>query len=90
MQVQQSLDHLRAIRDHELHPGVIEMEDLDEDDYQHTISLFKLLNLIVEELITRPKRISEYYQRLPQRQKDAIEERDNKLSLESERNTGNL
>ena len=78
-QVQKSLDYLRVIGDHELHPGVIEMEELDENDFQHTISLFELLNLIVEELIARPKKINEYYERLPQAQKDAIEKRDSKV-----------
>jgi len=78
VQIQQSLDYLRVTGDHELHPGVIEMDDIEVNDYQHTISLFELVNLIVEELITRPKKINEYYDRIPQRQKEQIEKRDSK------------
>jgi len=78
VQIQQSLDYLRVIGDHELHPGVIEMEDKEINDYEHAVSLFELVNLIVEELISRPNKIKEYYERLPQSQKDQIKERDEK------------
>lgn len=76
VQIQQSADYLRVIGDHHLHPGVIQMDDIQEDDYEHTISLFDLLNLIVDELISRPAKIKTYYERLPQRQKDQISKRD--------------
>lgn len=78
-EIQQSLDYLRVIGDHELHPGVIEMDDIEANDYAHTISLFELINLIVEELISRPKRVKEHYKRLPQRQRDQIDKRDSKF-----------
>jgi uncharacterized protein DUF4145 len=76
--IQQSLDYLRIIGDHYLHPGVIQMEDIEENDYEHTISLFELVNLITEELITRPKKSDELFSRIPKRQKDQIEKRDKK------------
>jgi len=76
VEIQQSLDYLRVIGTHELHPGVIEMDDIEKDDYQHAVSLFELLNLIVEELISRPMKIKRYYASLPQSQKDQIEKRD--------------
>ena len=39
--------------------------------------LFKLTNMIVEEMITKPKEIEDLYGELPQRARDAIENRDN-------------
>jgi hypothetical protein len=77
-QIQKSLDYLRVIGDNELHPGLIQMDEIDEDDYRHAISLFELVNLIVEELISRPDRINKYYSRLPTGQKEQIENRDKK------------
>ena len=55
------------------------MDDMEVNDYQHTLSLFELVKLIVEELISRPKKIGDYYNRLPQRQKDQINNRDSKI-----------
>ena len=52
---------------------------MEVNDYQHTLSLFELAKLIVEELISRPKKIGDYYNRLPQRQKDQINNRDSKI-----------
>lgn len=75
---QQSLDYLRVIGDYYLHPGVIQMEDIEENDYQHVISLFELVNLITDELITRPKKSNELFGRIPKSQKEQIEKRDNK------------
>lgn len=75
---QQSLDYLRVIGDYYLHPGVIQMKDIEEDDYQHVISLFELVNLITDELITRPKKSNELFGRIPKRQKEQIEKRDSK------------
>ena len=77
-EIQQSLEYLRVIGDHYLHPGVIQMENIEEDDYEHTVTLFESLNLIVDELITRPKRAKTYFDRLPQRQKEQIEKRNGK------------
>jgi hypothetical protein len=54
------------------------MDDVEVNDYEHTISLFELINLIVDELISRPKKIKEHYDKLPQRQKDQINKRDTK------------
>lgn len=75
---QQSLDYLRVIGDYYLHPGVIQMEDIEENDYQHVISLFELVNLITDELITRRNKSNEIFGRIPRRQKEQIEERDSK------------
>jgi hypothetical protein len=81
VEIQRSLDVLRVVGDHALHPSVIEMEDIDENDNNHAISLFELINLIVDELISRPKKIKQYYDRLPQRQLEQIQKRDN-MNLE--------
>ena len=75
---QQSLDYLRVIGDYYLHPGVIQMKDIEEDDYQHVISLFELVNLITDELIIRPNKSNALFGRIPKRQQEQIEKRDNK------------
>jgi hypothetical protein len=79
VEIQQSLDYLRVIGTNELHPGVIEMDNIEQDDHQHVESLFGLLNLIVEELISRPNKIKQYYESLPKSQKDQIKKRDDAL-----------
>jgi hypothetical protein len=77
-EIQQSLDYLRVIGTHSLHPGLINMEEIEQNDYQHAASLFELINLIVEELIARPKKIKSYYDSLPESQKHQIKDRDSK------------
>ena len=54
------------------------MKDIEEDDYQHVISLFELVNLITDELITRPNKSNALFGRIPKRQQEQIEKRDNK------------
>ena len=73
IQVQQALDSIRVIGNNAVHPGVI---DVNEDDVAGT--LFSILNLIVEYLITQPKKIREIYENLPQAALEGIEKRDGK------------
>jgi hypothetical protein len=42
------------------------------------LQLFGLINIIVEDRITRPKEVEELYSKLPDGAKKAIEERDRK------------
>src|ERR687898_2332460 len=72
-EIQQSLDYLRVIGNNSVHLGVI-----DTDDYNTAKSLFELVNLVVEDRITRPKRLQSYYNNLPQSLRDAVDERDGK------------
>jgi len=69
--VQQALDSVRVIGNNAVHPGSISF-----DDNQKLVeTLFRLVNFIVEEMITRPREIKEIYDSLPQNQRDQIERR---------------
>lgn len=72
VQIQQALDSVRVIGNNAVHPGSI---DLDEKS-EVAETLFSLLNIIVEQLITQPKKISEIYSNLPQGALDGINKRD--------------
>ena len=70
--VQKALDSVRVIGNEAVHPGQIDLRDAAE-----TASvLFQLVNWIVEDMITRPRKVDEIYEKLPQSKKDAIERRD--------------
>ncbi len=71
---QKALDAVRVIGNNALHPGQIDITD----DRAMAASLFRLLNLIVEKLISEPKVIDEIYSGLPQGALEAIEKRDRK------------
>jgi hypothetical protein len=72
--IQQSLDYLRVIGNNAVHPlGLI-----DVDDYNTAISLFGLVNLVVENRITNPKKVQGFYDSLPQDIKDNIDKRNGK------------
>lgn len=70
--VQQSLDTVRVIGNHSVHPGQIDLRD----DPATAYALFELVNEIVEDMISRPKRRAEMYGRLPQDERDRIANRD--------------
>lgn len=70
--VQQALDSVRVIGNQAVHPGEIDLNDNPEI----ALTLFKLVNFIVEEMITRPREIKEIYNFLPQKQRDGIRGRD--------------
>lgn len=69
--VQQALDVVRVIGNNAVHPGSINFDD----NPKLAETLFKLVNFIVEEMITRPREIKEIYDSLPQKQLDQIEQR---------------
>jgi hypothetical protein len=71
-QAQQAMDVLRVIGNNAVHPGVI---DLDQDE-DLVPSLFALLNLIVEQVIERPKQIANLYDNLPAGAREAVARRD--------------
>lgn len=71
--VQQALDVVRVVGNKAVHPGQIAF---DVDDKNTAIMLMRLLNIIVERMITEPKEIASLYQGLPESIKNAVENRD--------------
>lgn len=72
--IQQGLDVVRVIGNNAVHPGVIDVDDNPE----MVLGLFKIVNLIVETMITTPKEINEMYQNLPESAQKQINNRDSK------------
>ncbi|WP_461672468.1 DUF4145 domain-containing protein [Priestia megaterium] len=73
--IQQSLDTIRIYGNEGIHPGEIVLMD-----NQDTVSfMFELTNDMVEELITKTKKIKETYSKLPLSKIQAIFKRDNKM-----------
>jgi hypothetical protein len=70
--IQQALDALRVIGNEAVHPGTLDLKD----DTDMATSLFNLMNLIVEDRITRPKHVAEMYAKLPASKLQGIENRD--------------
>jgi hypothetical protein len=72
VQIQQALDSVRVIGNNSVHPGEFDVTD----DSKTATTLFECMNLIVEQMISQPRRMSELYGKLPQGAKDQIEARD--------------
>jgi hypothetical protein len=69
--IQRAMDILRVIGNNAVHPGQI---DLNEDSgIVH--SMFGLLNLVVEQMISRPKHIDDLFGTLPEGARQGIERR---------------
>jgi len=73
-EVQKALDYCRVIGNNAVHPGEISIED----DPMVAYSLFEMVNFVVEDRITHPKKIAELYNKLPSGALEAIEKRDAK------------
>ena len=69
VQVQRALDAVRVIGNNAVHPGKMDSEDVSEV----CDSLFALVNLIVEDRITRPKMVDAVFSSLPEGARRAIE-----------------
>lgn len=78
--VQQALDTVRVIGNNAVHPGAIDLRD----DRATAETLFRLVNLIAEKLISEPKHIDEMYGGLPSGALKAIEARDGVSTNENE------
>lgn len=76
VEIQQALDVVRVVGNKAVHPGQIEF---DVDNIETVQMLFGLINMIVERLISEPKRLNTYYNMLPQNSRDAIKRRDNNV-----------
>lgn len=71
--VQKSLDSLRITGNSAVHPGEINLKEEPE----RVEKLFQLINFITDKMISEPKEIDEFYEKLPENQKKQVEERDN-------------
>jgi len=71
-EVQQALDYCRVVGNNGVHPGEIELTDNPEIAH----SLFEMINFIVEDRISRPKKVASLYSILPEGALKAVKERD--------------
>ncbi|MGP8441916.1 DUF4145 domain-containing protein [Burkholderia vietnamiensis] len=74
--VQQALDSVRVIGNNAVHAGKMDKEDVEAT----VIQLFGLVNIIVEQQITQPKKVAELFGALPEGARIGIEKRDAKLA----------
>jgi len=70
--VQKSLDALRITGNNAVHPGEINLSE--EPD--RVLKLFDLINFIADKMITEPKEIESFYEKLPSGALNAVEKRD--------------
>lgn len=71
--IQKALDFVRVVGNNAVHPGQISFDD----DRNVALTMFRLLNLIAEEMITRPKEIDSLYDDVvPDATKEHIKKRD--------------
>lgn len=73
--VQQAADVVRVTGNDAVHPGQI-----DTDNPETVLALFELVNIIADDRISQPARITAMYESLPDEKKDAIEKRDGSSS----------
>jgi len=69
--IQKALDSVRVIGNNAVHPGEIDLKD----DMHTAIALFELTNMIVDVMITQPKKVEEVYSKIPESAKEAIKKR---------------
>lgn len=75
VKLQQALDSVRVIGNNAVHPGQIDLTD----DVDTAHKLFVFVNVIVDNQITQPKTIDEFYNlKIPENFRQAIEKRDAK------------
>lgn len=70
--VQQALDVVRVVGNESVHPGQIDLRD----DPEVAASMFGLVNIIAEIMISQPKHIDRLYNKLPEGKREAITRRD--------------
>lgn len=70
--VAKALDAVRVIGNEAVHPGTIDLDDNPEI----VVSLFRLINLICDQMISSPKHVDEVFNLLPLEKRSQIEARD--------------
>lgn len=70
--IQKALDSVRVIGNDAVHPGTLDLKD----DPDTAAKLFRLVNIIVEQMISNPKHVDELFDKIPANKKKGIEERD--------------
>lgn len=71
--IQQALDIVRVVGNSAVHPGKIDLAD----DRETAMKLFRLVNIIVRDMITHPRHINETYRTvMPRKARKAIHWRD--------------
>lgn len=70
--IQRALDSVRVIGNEAVHPGTIDLRD----DPGMALALFRLINLIVEKVITEPRHVDEVFASLPPGKLAGINRRD--------------
>jgi len=73
--IQKSLDIVRVNGNEAVHDGVMNLKD----DKDTALNLFTIVNEIAEQMISRPKRLKQMYERLPEDKRRGIEARDKKV-----------
>jgi len=74
VEVQQALDIVRVIGNNAVHPGQIDLRD----DKATAITLFDIVNMIVERRIASPEKFKTLFAGLPEGTLNAIQKRDGK------------
>ena len=70
--VQQALDSVRVIGNDAVHPGQMGLGD----DVETVASLFQLLNVIADQMLSKPKMVDEIFMGLPEEKRNQITKRD--------------
>ncbi|MFI5910925.1 DUF4145 domain-containing protein [Dactylosporangium sp. NPDC051541] len=71
-QIQQAMDVLRVVGNHAVHPGQINVDD----DPALLPGLFRLINVVVDQMVSVPKHAQSLYNSLPQAARDQVGRRD--------------
>ena len=74
--IQQALDVVRVVGNHSVHPGQINFEDNEEI----AETLFDLVNMIAQDMITEEREMAEMFNKLPKSDRKKIAKRDNPSS----------
>ena len=72
VEIQQALDIIRVVGNNAVHPGELSPDDVSEV----AASLFDLINAIIEERISKPKKLQKLFDKLPEGARKGIENRD--------------
>lgn len=77
LRLQQAFDIVRITGNNAVHPLELNLDEKPE----LVTSMFKLVNMIVEEMITKPKELDNLFDHMPENAKQAIAKRDGKPSI---------